>query len=181
VDDKTQPSTSLALNYKFTNEEPGDHTISVRAKDALEVYSFWKDMNLYLHARVATPTFKPTSGTYSSPQSVTINCATKDAVIRFTTDGSTPTASSTPYSDPITKSSTTTIKAKAFKDGMTENNTASAIYTINTPTPTPIVTPTPTPPPTPAPESTQIPSPQPTGIGAFYFPPKDSTLLEPLE
>jgi hypothetical protein len=82
---------------------------------------------------VATPTFNPPSGTYSSSQSVTISCSTSGATIRYTVGGSEPTQSSTTYSGPISVSTTTTIKAKAFKSGMTASNTASATYTINMP------------------------------------------------
>ena len=79
---------------------------------------------------VATPTFSPSGGTYTSAQSVTISCSTPGATIRYTTNGSEPTSSSTIYSRPINVSSTTTIKAKAFKDGWTPSSTASATYTI---------------------------------------------------
>jgi hypothetical protein len=83
--------------------------------------------------KVATPVFSPSAGTYSSAQSVAVSCATSGATIRYTTDGSEPSASSTPYSSPIGVSSTTTIKAKAFLSGMTDSDTASATYTINIP------------------------------------------------
>ncbi len=65
--------------------------------------------------KIATPTFDPDAGTYSLPQSVTLSCTTSDATIRYTTDGTTPTTSSTVYSSPIPVSSTITIKAKASK------------------------------------------------------------------
>jgi len=53
IDDETQPLTNPTLNYKFTDEEPGSYTISVRAKDALGGYSSWKDTSFNLRARVS--------------------------------------------------------------------------------------------------------------------------------
>jgi predicted 3-demethylubiquinone-9 3-methyltransferase (glyoxalase superfamily) len=82
--------------------------------------------------QVATPTFSPAAGTYSSAQSVVINCATDGATIYYTTDGSTPTSSSTVYSGAITVSSDTTIKAYATASGMTDSEVATAAYTIST-------------------------------------------------
>ncbi|MDF2870616.1 MAG: glycoside hydrolase family 18, partial [Anaerocolumna sp.] len=81
---------------------------------------------------VATPVFHPAAGTYSSAQTVTITTATSGAEIRYTTDGSEPAASSPLYSSPLTVSTTTTVKAKAFKSGMTNSATATAVYTIST-------------------------------------------------
>jgi xyloglucan-specific exo-beta-1,4-glucanase len=80
---------------------------------------------------VAAPTFSPAAGTYSTAQSVTISSATSGATIYYTTDGSTPTSSSTVYSGPITVSSTTMIKAYAAASGMTDSSVASATYTIS--------------------------------------------------
>lgn len=84
---------------------------------------------------VATPTFSPAGGTYTSTQNVALSCTTTGATIRYTTNSSEPTSSSTVYSSPINVSSTTTIKAKAFKDGWTPSSTASATYTISGGTP----------------------------------------------
>jgi len=80
--------------------------------------------------QVSTPTFSPAGGTYSTAQTVTISSATSGATIRYTTDGSTPTASSPIYTSPITVSSTKTIKAFAVKSGLTNSAVATALYTI---------------------------------------------------
>ncbi len=81
--------------------------------------------------KVATPTFSPAAGTYSTAQDVTISCTTAGATIHYTTDGTAPTATSSTYSSPINVSGTTTIKAIALKDGMTNSSVASARYTIS--------------------------------------------------
>ena len=75
---------------------------------------------------VTTPVISPNNGTYYTPQTVTITCADDDAVIRYTTDGTEPTENSTVYSQPFTVNTTTTIMAKAWKDGMTPSLVASA-------------------------------------------------------
>lgn len=80
---------------------------------------------------VATPVFSLAEGTYPSAQTVSISSTTSGSEIRYTTNGSEPTSSSALYQTPLTVSATTTIKAKAFKSGMTDSATATAIYTIN--------------------------------------------------
>lgn len=79
---------------------------------------------------VASPTFDPPGGTYPSARSVTLSSATAGATIRYTVDGSTPTASSTVYTGPITVSATSTISAIALKSGSANSPVASASYTI---------------------------------------------------
>ncbi|WP_242949364.1 chitobiase/beta-hexosaminidase C-terminal domain-containing protein, partial [Butyrivibrio proteoclasticus] len=72
--------------------------------------------------KVATPTFSPEAGTYTGEQSVIISCTTDGAEIYYTTDGSDPSSSSTKYSSAIAVGETTTIKAIAVKDGMTDSS-----------------------------------------------------------
>jgi hypothetical protein len=80
-----------------------------------------------------TPTFSPGDGTeFYGSQSVTISCATSGATIYYTTDGTTPTTSSSVYSAPISISETTTIKAIATANGYTTSSVASATYTKGT-------------------------------------------------
>jgi N-acetylneuraminic acid mutarotase len=80
---------------------------------------------------VATPTFSVPAGTYLTAQTVTISDTNPNAAIYFTTDGSTPTTSSTLYTGPITVSSTQTIQAIAVASGYANSAIASASYTIN--------------------------------------------------
>ena len=83
---------------------------------------------------VATPLLLPASGTtFSTSTNVTISCSTPSATIRYTTNGVDPTASSTQYVTPITLTRTTTVRAKAFKSGMTDSATAVATYTCTRP------------------------------------------------
>ncbi len=80
---------------------------------------------------VATPTINPIGANYNSIQSVVLSCTTFGASIRYTSDNSEPTSASTLYSKPVTAAATTTLKAKAFKLGWFDSQTASETYTIN--------------------------------------------------
>ena len=80
----------------------------------------------------AAPDFSITEGTYYSALSVELT-AGAGATIHYTTDGSTPSESSSTYSSAIAVSSTTTIKAIAIKGGKS-SAVASATYTIESPT-----------------------------------------------
>jgi len=80
--------------------------------------------------QTAAPTFSVAAGTYTSAQSVTISDTTPGATIYYTTDGSTPTTSSTVCSGAITVSSTETIQAIAKASDYSASDIASATYTI---------------------------------------------------
>ena len=82
--------------------------------------------------RVQTPTFSPVAGTYTSAQSVAIS-STSGAAIYYTTDGSTPTTSSTLYTVPVTVATTQTVQALGVKSGYNNSAIGSALYTINIP------------------------------------------------
>ena len=68
--------------------------------------------------KVATPTFSPIAGTYNSAQAVTISDATSGTTIYYTTNGTTPTASSRTYSGPIAVSVSETVKALGIRSAI---------------------------------------------------------------
>ena len=90
----------------------------------------------------ATPTFTPAAGTYTGAQSVTISDTTSGATIYYTTNGTTPTTSSTAYTGAINVSASETLQAIAVASGSTSSAVGSATYTIQeTPTATPTFSP----------------------------------------
>ena len=81
--------------------------------------------------QVATPTITGTTPFTTSTQ-VTIADATAGATIYYTTNGDDPTTKSTKYSAPFTIDATTTVKAFAVADGMTDSKIATATFTKTT-------------------------------------------------
>lgn len=79
----------------------------------------------------ATPTFSPAPGSYTSGVNVALADTTAGASIYYTTNGSTPTTSSTKYSGVIAVSATTTIKAIAAAAGFNNSALAGGTYTIS--------------------------------------------------
>ena len=77
-------------------------------------------------ATLASPTISGTTP-FAETTSVSIS-GPAGAEIHYTTDGSTPTAESTLYSEAFTLSDTTTVKAIAIKDGES-SEVASKLFT----------------------------------------------------
>jgi len=78
----------------------------------------------------ATPTFSPVAGTYAAAQTVSISDTTSGATIYYTTNGTTPTTSSTKYTATIAVTSTETLQAIATANGYSVSAVATAAYTI---------------------------------------------------
>jgi hypothetical protein len=78
---------------------------------------------------VAEVQFSREHGFYQTAFSVVLSTETDDAEIRYTTDGSAVTlASGLPYTDPIPISTTTTLRAAAFKPGHQTSPVATQTY-----------------------------------------------------
>jgi hypothetical protein len=78
-------------------------------------------------------TATPAAGTYSNSVTVTLTGGTNGDEIRYTTNNTAPSATSTLYSAPITVTSTTTIRAQIFNAGLAKGQPISALYTITLP------------------------------------------------
>src|SRR5207302_2580376 len=77
------------------------------------------------------PAFNPGPGSYTAVQSVTISTLTPNATIYYTTDGTTPTTSSTTYTGPISVGVTETLSAIAVASGLSNSPVVRGLYTID--------------------------------------------------
>ena len=84
------------------------------------------------------PSISPASGAYYESIEVNMSCLTDGAKIYYTTNGSTPTASSTQYTAPFTipfeLGKTVTVKAVSVKDGKTSDVTTATYRFEDAPT-----------------------------------------------
>ena len=115
------PSPSSSVNVQFDSSE----NTTTKNPARLEVF-----------LQASAHGFSPGGGNYLTAQTVTIGATTAGASIRYTTDGSTPTATvGTVYTGPVTVSATTTLKAVASASGYLDSSVATAVYTIPLPPP----------------------------------------------
>ena len=91
----------------------------------IDSWSWWQGYN----TRLASPTFSPAAGSYTSSQSVTISAPT-GATIYYTTNGKPPTTASSVYSGPITVSSNEVVQAIAAESGYTSSEPTQGNYQI---------------------------------------------------
>lgn len=114
---------SSGANFKVGN--------GVLMKGDLKKYNstYELDANCTLIDFVSKPTFTPISGTeFESSLEVSIASNEEDATIYYTLDETDPTTESTEYTEPISLSATTTVKAIAAK-GAIYSSMVSASYT----------------------------------------------------
>ena len=128
----TAPATAATMTFDFSGEEYTYFSMTTLGNacyfDAITV-----TYENGASASVAKPTFSPAAGTYAEAQTVTISCATEGATIYYTTDGTMPDTLSSIYYAPISITQTTTVKAIAVKEGLSNSSVATATYTIETP------------------------------------------------
>lgn len=94
--------------------------------------TFGDVLDLILSPRVKPPRFNPGGGNYLASQNVTISCPTLGAVIRYTTDGSEPTESSSIASPgtAIGVNQNGILRAKAFHSDLAPSVKRAASYRI---------------------------------------------------
>ncbi|MDD3533195.1 MAG: chitobiase/beta-hexosaminidase C-terminal domain-containing protein [Candidatus Cloacimonetes bacterium] len=93
--------------------------------------------------QIQKPNISPPAGEYSLSPQIFISCDLPAATIRYSLDGSSPTATSAEFVSPfvLPQGVTTTVKAKAFSDGWFPSMIRSVTYQVNGPAATPVFTP----------------------------------------
>lgn len=88
---------------------------------------------LGVSSRPVQPTMSPPNGNFDTPTIVTISCISTSASIFYTTNGTTPTSSSTPYTGPILVSANTQLAAIAIDVNQTTQNSrvTTGFYLVN--------------------------------------------------
>ncbi|MEO9294162.1 MAG: chitobiase/beta-hexosaminidase C-terminal domain-containing protein, partial [Nitrososphaera sp.] len=110
--------------YTSTALPSGTYFWKVRSADASGNHSPYSNtLTFTVDSSAPTVTASPSSGTYNSTQSVSLT-ASEPSTIYYTTNGSTPTTSSTVYSTPISISNSTTLKFFAVD---TANNASPVV------------------------------------------------------
>lgn len=133
----TQNGSSMELYNRFGL----DTTLSANATVNITGFAAIHDGNVQICPRynhdlgtqapvLDAPVFTPGSGTYADSVTFSLTCTTSDAQIRYTTDGTVPTETSTLYSAPVTLTASDTVNAKAFKTNWNSSETATAVYTV---------------------------------------------------
>jgi hypothetical protein len=131
--DGSQPGTSAGgstQQYNGPLTVSSTETIKALATASGMTTSGTASATYTIESQVATPTFSPAAGSYSSAQAVIISTTSSGATIYYTTNGSTPTTSSAVYGGPVTVSASETLKAYATKSGYFDSNVGTAAYTI---------------------------------------------------
>lgn len=127
IDNSSLKSCTLTPTVTASNTEVMFGWVGLTASHA-----FSATITLVTDSIVDTPTIWPPAGTYANTQNVAITTNTADAEIYYTTNGSTPTTSSTLYTGPIAVATSITVKAIAVKTGAATSAVASEAFTINT-------------------------------------------------
>ncbi|MFY7818841.1 MAG: lamin tail domain-containing protein [Akkermansiaceae bacterium] len=87
--------------------------------------------NALTTAVAAKPTASHASGFYNTAITVSLTSSTPSSTIRFTTDGSEPSTTSTIYTGPISVTGDRSIRARSFAAGMTMSPVSTFTYLIN--------------------------------------------------
>lgn len=133
----TGRTSSWASHDWIVNLNPGNNTIRLRAVEYTAGPLFDK-IDVYAMAgsggtpTVSSPAFSPDGGIFQNSVNVQLTSATPGATIYYTTDGSTPTASSTAYGGAFTLTATTTVRAIAKLDGYNDSAVIAKTFTLDT-------------------------------------------------
>lgn len=111
---------------------PMPHLVGLAVSAAMCATSAVADQDLSgPRAAAAKPVFSLKGGKYEFVQTVSIGDKTIGASIYYTTDGTTPSLSSTPYTGPVAVAASATLKAIALGPDDVLSGVKTGTYTIN--------------------------------------------------
>ena len=138
---------AVATKYDTINENTTSHTfegLKEATRYAYRIYGVYagkagrlsdeetiRTLDNEVADTVAAPVFAPEAGIVAAGTVITISCATEDAIIYYTTDGSTPNNRSKRYLFGVSVDTSMVIKAVAVKEGWVDSRVAEAEYTVN--------------------------------------------------
>jgi hypothetical protein len=129
--DGSQPSVSSTL---YSSAITVSATVTLRAiAMKTDMMSSFEKADYTITGKVAKPVVLPATSTYSSPQEVTITCATSGAEIHYTLDGQYPQSTDPVYGGAFTVSSSATVSAVGMKPGWTSSDMAFSTIMVNIP------------------------------------------------
>ena len=114
-------TNAVKITFNSTSNQVGIKSCTITKVEAAAI------------TQVPAPQFSLQGGAYDGAQSVELTCTMADATIHYTTDGTTPTTSSSVYSTAIQVTESMTIKAYAVKEGLEDSPVVEATYEISAP------------------------------------------------
>lgn len=99
----------------------------------------FENAEVYYMNYAAAPVFSSTDMYHTEPFDLEISAKNADAVIRYTLDGSKPTANSPVYSSALSISSNTVVRAATFVEGVMPSDVVSFTYIFDEPHSIPVV------------------------------------------
>jgi len=127
--DGTVP-TPASTRYAEPITVSEDTTINAMASAPNYVQSAVTSATFTFSDQTPAVAFLPAAGSYSTAQKITLSDKNATAKIHYTTNGTTPTASSALYTGPITVGASLTIKAIAIASGLANSDVSAAAYVI---------------------------------------------------
>lgn len=123
----TEPESHIAGDW-ITDVEAAAAEDGHRYKECT-ICGYIMEEETFKAEKTAAPVISPNGGTFTGSQTVTITCATADADIYYTTDGSTPTVDSAKYSGGFTLTASATVKAFAVSADAVASDIVTAVFT----------------------------------------------------
>lgn len=142
----TSPTSGAVLRYSLDGVDPtpASTEVAVNGEVAIQYSSLFR-VRAFVNGRMPSgiaradyqlesdaPSITPGTGTYSSAQTVTLSVNGLPAAIRYTLDGSEPTAAAPLYSEALVVNTALTLKARAFPlNGWSASPVSSSTFTFN--------------------------------------------------